>query len=63
MKTYDNNELIKKLGISSSNRNPLYDVMFAYQNEAIPVIVFGDKEVESVSFLFQLFLPQEDRPH
>ena len=46
--SYPYNELVKKLGISSSNRNPLFDVMFAYQSEALPVIIFGDKEVQSL---------------
>ena len=45
---YPYNELVKKLGISSSNRNPLFDVMFAYQNETLPVIIFGDEEVQSL---------------
>ena len=46
--SYPYNELVKKLGISSSNRNPLFDVMFAYQNETLPVIIFGDEEVQSL---------------
>ena len=46
--TYPFGELVKKLNKQSTNRNPVFDVMFAYQNETIPVIVFGDKEVESV---------------
>lgn len=45
---YPYNELVKRLNKQITNRNPLFDVMFAYQNEAIPVIIFGDKEAESV---------------
>ena len=45
---YPFGELVKKLNKQNTNRNPLFDVMFAYQNEAIPVIIFGDKEAESV---------------
>ena len=45
---YPYNELVKRLNKQITNRNPLFDVMFAYQNEAIPVIIFGDKEVKSV---------------
>ena len=45
---YPYNELVKKLGISSSNRNPLFDVIFAYQSEDMTNIVLGDKRTELV---------------
>ncbi len=47
---YPYGELVKKLNKQISNRNPLFDVMFSYQNEAIPVIIFGDKESKSHPF-------------
>ena len=45
---YPFGELVKKLGISTSNRNPLYDVMFTYQSESMTDITFGDNKVELV---------------
>lgn len=39
---YPFGELVKKLNIDSSVHNPLFDVMFAYQNEMAPDTVFGD---------------------
>lgn len=41
---YPYGKLVKKLGIQSNGRNPLFDVMFAYQNEMTSEIVFGDKK-------------------
>ena len=35
------NELIKKLNISSSNRNPIFDVMFAYQPWIYLIFISG----------------------
>ena len=46
---YPFGELVKKVNKQNTNRNPLFDVMFAYQNEVIPVIIFGDKEAASAS--------------
>ena len=43
---YPLNELIKKLGIDISSRNPLADIMFAYQSEQTTDIVFGDSKAE-----------------
>ncbi len=43
---YPFGELIKKLNIETSNRNPLFDVMFAYQSEEMTDVVFGDKKAE-----------------
>ncbi|MBO5957040.1 MAG: amino acid adenylation domain-containing protein, partial [Bacteroidales bacterium] len=45
---YPFGELVKKLNIPASNRNPLYDVMFAYQSESMTDITFGDNKVELV---------------
>ena len=43
---YPYGELVKKLNISTTNRNPLFDVMLAYQSEQMMDIVFGDKKAE-----------------
>ena len=43
---YPLGELIKKLGLNTAGLNPLFDVMFAYQSEAITNITFGDTEAE-----------------
>ncbi len=43
---YPYGELVKKLGIHTEERNPLFDVMFAYQSEQMTDIVFGDKKAE-----------------
>ena len=43
---YPYGELVKKLDIPSSNRNPIYDIMFAYQSEEMADIIFGDKKAE-----------------
>ena len=43
---YPYGELVKKLNISTTDRNPLFDVMLAYQSEQMTDIVFGDKMVE-----------------
>ena len=43
---YPLGELIKKLNIQPSNRNPLFDVMLAYQDESMTDIIFGDKKAE-----------------
>ena len=43
---YPYGELVKKLNINTPNRNPLFDVMFAYQSEQMTDIVFGDKKAE-----------------
>ncbi len=45
---YPFNELVKKLHIPASNRNPLYDVMFAYQSEEMTNITFGGEKVELI---------------
>jgi len=46
---YPYGELVKKLNISSGDRNPLFDVMFAYQSEEMTDIVFGDSKAEILS--------------
>ncbi len=43
---YPFGELVKKLNIESTGRNPLFDVMFAYQSEQMTDVVFGDKKAE-----------------
>ena len=43
---YPYGELVKKLNINTQDRNPLFDVMFAYQSEQMTDIVFGDKNAE-----------------
>ena len=43
---YPYGELIKKLNINTPNRNPLFDVMFAYQDKTISDVIFGDKSIE-----------------
>ena len=43
---YPFGELVKKLGIETSGRNPLFDVMFAYQSEQMTDVFFGDKKAE-----------------
>lgn len=43
---YPYGELVKKLDIHANNRNPLFDVMFAYQSEQMTDVVFGDKKAE-----------------
>ncbi len=45
---YPFNELVKKLKLPTSNRNPLYDVMFAYQSESMTDITLSDEKVELV---------------
>ncbi len=43
---YPFGELVKKLKIETSGRNPLFDVMFAYQSEQMTEVIFGDKKAE-----------------
>ena len=43
---YPYGELVKKLNINTPGRNPLFDVMFAYQSEQMTDVVFGDKKAE-----------------
>ncbi len=43
---YPFGELVKKLDIETSGRNPLFDVMFAYQSEQMTDVIFGDKRAE-----------------
>ena len=43
---YPYGELVKKLDIHTPDRNPLFDVMFAYQSEQMTDVVFGDKKAE-----------------
>ncbi|MGN0404094.1 MAG: amino acid adenylation domain-containing protein [Bariatricus sp.] len=45
---YPFGELVKKLNIGTDVRNPLFDVMFAYQSEETSRIIFGDKEAEII---------------
>lgn len=46
---YPFGELTKKLNIETSNRNPLFDVMFAFQSEEMTDVVFDDKKAELLS--------------
>ncbi len=43
---YPYGELVKKLDIHTPGRNPLFDVMFAYQSEQMTDVVFRDKKAE-----------------
>ena len=43
---YPYGELIKKLGVNAQGRNPLFDVMFAYQSEKMTDVIFADKKGE-----------------
>ncbi len=43
---YPFNELVKKLGLSVSGRNPLFDAMLSYQSQQLTDIVLGDKKTE-----------------
>ncbi|MBR3868924.1 MAG: amino acid adenylation domain-containing protein [Clostridia bacterium] len=43
---YPFNNLVKKLNIQTNGRNPLYDVMMAYQSYEMTDIDFGDKKAE-----------------
>lgn len=40
---YPYGKLVKKLNVHTENRNPLFDIMFAYQSEDMTDVVFGDK--------------------
>ena len=37
---------MKKLNIAPGGRNPLFDIMFAYQSEEMTEVIFGDKKAE-----------------
>lgn len=43
---YPYGELVKKLHLDTPGRNPLFDVMFAYQSEQMTDVVFGDQKTE-----------------
>lgn len=43
---YPYGELVKKLNANTAGRNPLFDVMFAYQSEAMTQVIFGDQKAE-----------------
>lgn len=43
---YSYGELVKKLNVNTPERNPLFDVMFAYQSESMTDVVFGDQRAE-----------------
>ncbi len=45
---YPFNDLIKKLDINSIGRNPVFDVMFAYQSFEMTDISFGDEKAEII---------------
>lgn len=45
---YPYGELVKKMDIHINGRNPLFDVMFTYQSEAMSKAVFGDHKIELV---------------
>ena len=66
---YPYGELAKKLNIQTQNRNPLFDVMFAYQSEQMTDVVFGDKKAEMLpipittskyDFTFNIMLREND---
>ena len=46
--SYPFGELVKKLGIEQSGRNPLYDVMLSYQSYELTDITFADKKAELI---------------
>lgn len=46
---YPYERLVKKLNLHMTDRNPLFDVMFAYQSEAMSDVVFGDQRAELLS--------------
>ncbi len=41
---YPFGELVKKLGISIGEKNPIFDVMLSYQSESMTDILFGDEK-------------------
>ncbi len=43
---YPYGNLVKKLNIDAQSRNPLFDVMFAYQSEEMTDIIFADKKAK-----------------
>lgn len=43
---YPFGELVKELKIDTRNKNPLFDIMFAYQSEKMIDVVFGDKQAK-----------------
>ena len=43
---YPYGELVKKLGIHAENRNPLFDVMFAYQSAEQTMVFFADESAK-----------------
>ena len=43
---YPFEELVKKLNIEVGKRNPLFDVMFAYQSDELTDVVFGDESAQ-----------------
>ena len=43
---YPFGELVKKLGIDTAGRNPLFDVMLSYQSFRMTDITFGDEKAE-----------------
>ncbi len=65
---YSYGDLVKKLGLDTQTRNPLFDVMLAYQSEQMTDIWFGDEPVELLpipisvakyDFTFNVF-PKQD---
>lgn len=48
---YPYGELVKKLGANTQGRNPLFDVMFAYQSEKMTDVIFADKKGELLPIL------------
>ena len=45
---YPFGELVKKLGIEQSGRNPMFDIMLAYQSFELTDISFADKKAELI---------------
>ncbi len=43
---YPFNDLVKKLNLNTPGRNPLFDVMLAYQSQQLTDITLGDKKTE-----------------
>ena len=47
---YPFGDLVKKRGLNTADRNPLFDVMFACQSEQMTDIMFDDEKAEWLQF-------------
>ena len=45
---YPFDELVRKLSLETGKRNPLFDVMFAYQSDELTSVVFGDENAQLI---------------